>query len=99
MTEDRSDRPAPDLVVAGEARVVGGLLGGDGGGGVALPHRGLGDLDESGPGAELLDGAGAAIPHAGPQPADELEDEIGQRSLVGGSPLDPLGDELLARGG
>src|SRR5262249_6294661 len=88
-----------EIIVAGIARVVRGFLRDDDVVGMALLDRGGGDLDEAGPGPELFDGTGTTIAHAGPQAADELEDEVGQRPLVGNAPLDPLGDELLGRSG
>src|SRR5205085_4263130 len=65
---------------------------------VAFMDGRAGDLNKAALGAELLDRAGAAVAHAGPEAADELEDVVGQGPLVGHAALDPLGDELLGRG-
>ena len=92
-----SHRPSPRLVLATEARVIGSFLGDDDVVGMAFLDRGRGHLDEPGLGPKLLDGPRAAIAHPGPQAADELEDEVGQRALVRDAALDPFGDELLAR--
>src|SRR5262249_27353945 len=91
------DRPAGRLVVVGEARVIGRFLGDDDIVRVALLDRGAGDRDEPGLGPEFFDGAGAAVAHAGAEAADELEDEIGERALVGDPAVDAFGDELLGR--
>src|SRR4051812_42294836 len=88
-------RAAAGFAVTAEAGIIRRFLGDDDVVRVTLEDRGAGDLDEAGLGAELLDGPGAAVAHAGAEAADELEDEVGQGSLVGDAALDPLGDELL----
>src|SRR5262249_29830180 len=61
---------------------------------VAFPESRRRDPDETGLPAEGRHVGGAAVAHPGPQAADELRDERGQRALVGDPPLDPLGHEL-----
>src|SRR3954467_5918258 len=61
---------------------------------VRLAQPGAGDADE----ARLLhlgDRRSAAVAHRLPQAADELVDDRRERALVGDTPLDPLGNELL----
>src|SRR5208283_1559846 len=48
-------------------------------------------------GAELIDGSGSAVAHAGPQASHELEDEFGQRALVRNAALNAFGNEFLIR--
>src|ERR1700687_2066787 len=43
----------------------------------------------------LSDRRGAAVAHRLPEPADELVDDVLERPLVRGAPLDPLRDQLL----
>src|ERR1700761_64570 len=61
---------------------------------VAFLQPGAGDLDERGV-LELLDGAAAAVAHAGPQAADQLVGHRGERPPVRDLALDALGDELV----
>src|SRR5690606_37080211 len=65
---------------------------------VGLPEPALRNAHELRPRAQFLDVPATAVAHAAAQPADELEDHIRDRPLVGHAPLDPLGHEL-ARGG
>ena len=66
--------------------------------GMAFLDRRGGHLNEPGLGAKLINGPGTAISHAGSQTADELEDEIGQRSFVRYAALDSFGNKLLVAG-
>src|SRR5690606_14220891 len=61
---------------------------------VRLAEPGVADADEAGAGPQRLEVAAAAVAHAAPQTADELEDHIGDRALVGDPPLDPLRHQL-----
>src|SRR5262245_58015056 len=63
---------------------------------MTLLHRRGAHLDEARLGAQLLDVPGPTIPHAGPEPADELVDERRQVALVRHAALDPLGHQLAA---
>ena len=91
-----SDRPATNFIFATEARIVGSFLGDDDVVRMALVDRGGGYLDKPGLGPEFVDGSGSAVAHAGPQAADELEDEFGEGALVRNTALDALGNELLS---
>src|SRR4051794_14485573 len=62
---------------------------------MTLLHRRRAYLDEAGASAQFLDVSGAAVPHAGPQPAHQLVDERSQRTLVGHSSLDSLGHQFV----
>src|SRR5437870_10443875 len=62
--------------------VVGGFLGDDHVVDVALPQTGLGDPNEAGLLLHVGDGAAAAVPHAGAQPADQLVHHSRQRAAV-----------------
>src|SRR5213076_1069712 len=55
------------------------------------------DLDELGLGAERLDVAHPAIPHAAAEAAHHLEDHVGRGTPVGHAALDALGHELRRR--
>src|SRR5206468_6838525 len=62
--------------------------------GVALPHAGGRDLYEPRFRPQVLDRFGSAITHAGPQPADKLINEIGERSFEGDAAFDSFGHQL-----
>ena len=62
---------------------------------VALGHAGGGDAAEPGIPPEAVDVLGPAVAHAGPEAADELINEVGQRPSVRHAALDALGHELL----
>src|SRR5689334_854752 len=54
---------------------------------VTFGHARPGHATELRLGSKLVDVLRAAIPHAGPQAADHLVDEITQRPAIGDSPL------------
>ena len=72
--------------------IVGRFLGDDDVVGVAFLDRRAGDLDEAGPGAQLLDGAGAAVAHAGAEAADERSVLVEERLRAGEDPWDFMAD-------
>src|SRR5215203_4502543 len=66
--------------------------------GMRLAEPAAGDAHEARVGAQLLDGAAAAVAHPGAEPAHELVDGVGDGTLVRHPPLDPLRHELPAIG-
>src|SRR5262245_36555979 len=61
---------------------------------MVLLHRRPAYLDEAGARPQLLHGLCPAVTHPGPQAADELVDELGQRALVWHAALDSFRHQL-----
>src|SRR5690606_39430680 len=62
---------------------------------MALAKACSGDAHELGIIVKLGNALRAAIPHTGPQPADQLVHRVGQRSLVGDTAFDAFRYELV----
>src|SRR5688500_4404818 len=56
-----------------------------------------GDTDENRFGPKFVDVGAADITHPAPQAADHLVQHVADRALVGHTPLDAFGDEILRR--
>ena len=93
----QSDRTATEVVFATETRIVGSFLRDDDVMGVTLLNRSSGNLDKACLGAQFVDGVRTAVTHTGPKTSNKLKHVIRQGSLVGDTPLDPFGNELLDR--
>src|ERR1700724_1689034 len=78
--------------------IVGGFFSDDDVVHVALAQTGRRDADALGPFAQLLNGATAAVAHAGAQAAHELIHQIGQYALIGHPAFDAFGNQFAARG-
>src|SRR5258705_11050697 len=77
--------PANDLLCD---LVVWRFLGDDDVVRVAFDQAGVGDLDQLGLRAQVLQGRGTRIAHAGAQAADQLVDEVVQWPFIWNAPLD-----------
>src|SRR5687768_2500308 len=64
---------------------------------MGLAEPGGGNADELGFGAQRLDVADAAVPHSAPEPADHLENHVGDRPAERYAAFDPLRHQLLER--
>src|SRR5688572_33415357 len=61
---------------------------------VAFRHAGGGNSAEAGLRAQLVDVPRPAVAHAGPQPADELVDEVAERPAVRHAAFDAFGNQF-----